>query len=440
MNSLNAEPRVVTYTYSPDCPFSSVMRIRVNGQPVLAYQTGVAAFACVSFEGRIEVEVESNQPVTEAIIRPLSRGVKLEVEGCLVRFFIERPMNLSLEIDGGQPLYFFGNPLEQAAPKPGEPGVHYFETGKIHDVGVMQLKDNETLYIEGGAVVRGCIRSQNARNVRIAGRGVLDGKAHGWEGGRPQAVMFDHCERIRVEDIVMINPASWMLVLGACRHVAVKNLKQIGEVVCSDGIDICGSSEVHVQGCFLRNNDDCVVVKALASYASGADWCGNVENVLVEECVLLNDPNGNAMEIGFELRADRVNNITFRDCDVIHVHGRGAVFSIHNGDRALVSNILYENIRVEHHWDKLFDFRVLASKYNMDAERGQIRHVRLKNIDVAISIHNPGITVSLISGHDAQHTVEDVVFENVRLNGKKVTSQDDINLHTRNASRIGFEA
>jgi hypothetical protein len=44
---------------------------------------------------------------------------------------------------------------------------------------------------------------------------------------------------------------------------------------------------------------------------------------------------------------------------VIAAHGEGGVFTIHNGDRACISRVLYEDIRVEHFYDKLVDFRIM---------------------------------------------------------------------------------
>ena len=235
----------------------------------------------------------------------------------------------------------------------------------------------------------------------------------------------------------MIEPTSWMLVIGCCRDVRVRNLKQIGSCISSDGIDICGSTDVIVEDCCLRNEDDNIAIKSLNTKGRHS-WRGDVENIRVRRCLLLNGQCGNAMEIGYELSADRVSDIVFEDVDVIAAHGEGAVFSIHNGDRALVENVLWENIRVEHYWDKLVDIRVVNSRYSQDTGRGAIRGVRLKNIHVTHSEFNPGCSVSLISGFNSCHPVEDVVFEDFHLNGDKVLDGDQLELHTRNASGIRF--
>lgn len=199
---------------------------------------------------------------------------------------------------------------------------------------------------------------------------------------------------------------------------------------------------MHIEDCCLKNNDDCIVVKAADSRGWDTsvrhDWARDVENVLVERCVFMNDRAGNVLEVGHELRTSIIRNIVFRDCDSLHCHGNGAVFSIHAGDRATVSNVTFENIRVEHYWAMLVDFRVMRSRFNHDEQRGQIRDVTLRNVDVLQSASNPGYSISVVGGWDKDHTVDGVLFENLVLGGKKVTNGDELDLHTKHAHNIVF--
>jgi len=433
---------LVTYTYAKSCPSSRVFRVRVNGRPVFVYHTGVADFACFSFAGRVEIEVEVEGAVKEAVIRPLSRGLKAAVEGERIRFGLSSAQNLQIEIDGRKPLHGHANPLETGAPKAAEPGVHYFKGGEVHEAGELVLKENERIYIEGGVVVRGVVLASQAEKVRVCGRGVLDGGYSQPKNPAQRSLVFDRCRDVRVEDIVVIEPTRWMLVLGACERVHVRNLKEIGEVIASDGIDIVGSRDVLIEGCFLKNNDDCIAVKAVNEGKGDGNplpWKGNVENVLVRDSVLMNDGAGNAMEIGHELQAESIRNIVFRNIDVLHVHGHGAVFSIHNSDRAEVSDVLWENIRIEHCYDIMIDFRILKSRWSRDKERGTVRNVRLKDIFWNRSIYNPGYTKSIIGGWDAGHMIKDVVIQNFYCDGKKVTDADELDLFTKQVSGLRFE-
>jgi polygalacturonase len=247
-----------------------------------------------------------------------------------------------------------------------------------------------------------------------------------------------------------------MLVLGACRRITVSNVKLLGFVSSSDGCDIVGSQQIRVQNCFFRNGDDCVVLKSLDlrghDSAVALDHTQNVEDIEVVGCAFMSNRGGQAMEIGHELRCDYVRNVRFHDCDVLAVRDFGSAFGIHNADHATVQDILYEDIRVEHHYDKLVDFRIVRTRWSRDKQRGQVRNVTLRGISAAISEYNPGYTVSIIGGFDAKHTIENVHFENFCLTPtlyeadfagfdntpRKVLAPDDIDLYVRHASNITF--
>ena len=434
--------RVTAFPYPRISPRSTTFRVRAGGQEVFVYRTSCGDFAAFECDGLVDVEIETPGAVKSVRVAPARHGITPAIRGDRVSLQLERPTHLLIEIDGLQQLYLYADAPDAQAPSPEDPNVRYFRAGQVYEVGELRLQSNQTLYIEGGAVVRGCVRATSATNVRIAGRGVLDGSYYrqGVDGRR--SIMLEDCHDSCVEGIVMIEPSSWMLVLGACENVTVRGIKQLGEVSSSDGVDIVGSRHIRVQDCFCRNGDDCIAIKSLdlRSHGSGAtlDYSQDVDDVEVSGCAFLSYRGGQALEIGHELRTASVRNVRFVDCDILAVNQYGAAFSIHNADRAIISDVLFEGIRVEHHYDKLLDFRIVESRWSKDKERGQIRDVTLRNIDVTISIYNPGYTCSVIGGPDAGHTVERVRFENFRLNGKPARNADDMDLYCKHASEITF--
>ena len=431
---------LIAYSYPDGFPRSTLYRVWVNGQALDVASTEVGDFVSLAFDEPVEVEVEINRAHPEAVLRPVSRGIVTAMTGNRWRWTMPGPLNLCLESHGLRPLFFYASsPTEP----PTGPGVKHYRAGQIHEVGELTLGDGETLYIEGGAVVRGRVRVTGANNVRLAGHGILDGGYPQQVSERRRLILFDNCEHCRVEDLILVRPATWMVTLGGSRDMLVRGVRELGECGGSDGVDIVGAQRVRVENCFLRNGDDCVAVKAIdfretPQVRATTDWRQNVEDVEVRGCVFLGYQGATTMEIGFETRCDLIHRVRFVDCDVLGVHGHGSVFGIHNGDHATVSDVLWENIRVEHHYDKLLEFRVLVSRWNKDTERGHIRRVRLKNIRVARSIYNPGYTVSLIGGWDANHPVEDVAFVDFQIDGRPVTNGDELDLFTRQARRITF--
>ncbi|MEM2969948.1 MAG: glycosyl hydrolase family 28 protein, partial [Candidatus Bathyarchaeia archaeon] len=183
-----------------------------------------------------------------------------------------------------------------------------------------------------------------------------------------------------------------------------------------------------IQACFIRSKHDCIDINAAWDYPAE----NGVEKVRVSRSVFWNGLWGNGLEVGFELRANKVHDIVFEDCDIIHVE-RGAVFSIHNGDYAVVDGVRYENIRVEDARHKLFDFAIFLSRYSIDSpkdpeevnrrylhgawdgvlsvpngqqekyatNRGHIKNIQVKNI----SVLNGPFPFSIIHGYDKNHLV-----------------------------------
>ncbi len=154
------------------------------------------------------------------------------------------------------------------------------------------------------------------------------------------------------------------------------------------------------------------------------DGIGDVKNVTVQNSVLWNGVWGNGLEIGFETRAESISDIVFRDNDLIHVEGSEGTFTIHNGDRANVSNVLYENIRVEDSVGYLIDFKILESRYSKDTERGRIVNVRFNNIDVVGDV----FPTSIMYGFDNTHSIDGVTFSNFRIHGTTISSKEQLKL------------
>lgn len=432
---------VTTYTYPSGWPRSEMYRVQINGRPVDVAATGVGDFVSLAFQGPIEVEVEANFPLAGAVLQPVSRGIQPVIQANRARWQMASPVDLCFQPLGQKPFFFYASSPSQDLPTS---GVRRFRSGQIHDIGELELHDGETLYLEGGAVVRGCVRASGARNIRIAGPGILAGDFYQPGANSRRSIVFDNCQHCQIENIIMVRPSSWMIVIGGSQDISVHGVRQLGECLCSDGVDVVGSQRIEIADCFLRNGDDCVAIKALdyrgdATTRATADWRQNVEDVVVRRCALLSYSGAAAMEIGYETRCDSIRRIQFTDCDVLGVHqGFGAPFGIHNGDRATVSDVVWENIRVEHYYGKLVDFRVLHARYSQDAERGHIRDVTLRQIRVQNSQFNAGYSISLIGGYDAAHRVQNINFEDFQIDGQAARSGDDFDLHTRHASGIGF--
>ena len=373
-------------------------------------------------------------------VRPLRHGIRPTLDGRRLRFGLDGPARLSIEFDDDidRPLFLLAAPPETDAPSPGEPGVRYFEPGKVHTPGQIDLHAGETVYIAGGAIVQGHILAENADGVAVRGRGIMDGGIY--ERGRgvrpPRMMTFINCRDLTVEGITVVDSPSWTVMPTGCSGVTVRGVNIMTWKMTGDGVDLVGCRDAVVEDCFLRCADDCVAIKAtLHRHECGGS---KVENIRVRGCVCWNAHPGNGLEIGYETRCDSMSDIAFEDCDIIRVehegHQSGGTFTIHNGDRAVVSNVRYENIRVEDSREKLIDIKVLYARYSRDEQRGQVRGVHFKDISV---VDGP-FPVSIIQGYDAEHVIEDVTIENLVVHGRKITSANAARMVVEVARGVRF--
>jgi len=443
--------------------------VKVNGEPVFVYkarvsavpfnqvwpgyqrpidQTEIASFAYWDMSEPVDIEVISNRPAEKVDIRPYSYNIKPAVDGNKISFQMLKPGYVTVEVNGYHyALHLFVSHIEEYKPRPDDPNVRYFGPG-IHKAGRMDLKSGETIYISGGAIVHGLIRASEVSDISILGRGILDTSTFEREGN-PGPISLYACQNVKIDGIIIRDSNVWAVTPRDCQHLAISNIKLIGFWrYNADGIDIVNSQHVTIDKCFVRSFDDSIVIKGLKGRRQPT---GDkpVKDVKVRECVIWNDW-GRALEIGAETVAPEISDISFKDCDIIRtVH---IAMDIQHGDRALIKDISFEDIRFEIDDDtpkpkfqssrdekyslsenekycpQLFVLIIRENNYSQDKERGQIQNILFKNI----SVTGKCFPSSYFVGYDSDHDVRDVTIENLRVNGKLITNAEDAHLSIRN--------
>jgi hypothetical protein len=419
-----------------DYPYANDFKVKVNDKESFVYDNRVAAYTIFEITGETTVEVQFFGKIYDVDVRPKSLNIVPRVADGKVIFTLSKPCNLSVEINKNlkRPLFVFANPPEKKKPVKGDPHVLYFEGGKVYHTGRITLKSNDIVYIESGAVVKGSLFLDSIQNVHIYGHGILDG-ACVYEKGQERMIEINRCENITVEGILINDSKHWTAPCNKSRNITYRNIKVVSGNDWDDGIDIVSSQHILVDGCFIRTKDDCIAVKAGVTYYTDFFNQLPTKDVQVVNSVLWNAEWGNGLEIGFETRADTIKDIIFRNNDLIHVEGPEGTFTIHNGDRAVVRNVLYDNIRVEDSRGILVDFKILDSQYSKDKERGQIKDITFRNISVDADIPIP----SLFLGYNESHLIDNVVFENFRVNGQKIKGIEVLKATLKYSKNITFK-
>jgi hypothetical protein len=386
-----------------------------------------AAFATFGMQGPVRVTITCPEPVRSARVLPSSFRIVPAVQGKTVTLTLAEPRPVVLEVndDWVGSLQLFANPPETDAPRPGDPDVIYYGPG-IHEISRVVVGDNKTVYVAGGAVVRCVIRpdekfsisgysglknyppSFELRGKKIAfrGRGIVDSGACTTHARHP---LFVTGSDLLIEGVILRDSSTWTIPIRQSDRVTVRNVKLIGYRANSDGVDICNSRDVTVEGCFIRTLDDLIVVKSDKGH-------GPVQRIVARKCVLWNEV-AHALSVGAELRED-VDDILFTDCDVIRDKGREWSLRVYHCDAATVSNVRFENIRIEEA-RKLLSLWIGKAVWTRDAERGHIKNVLFKSIAAA----GEGLRIEM-NGFDAEHAVEGATFQNVTINGKPLTADD----------------
>jgi len=452
-------------------------------------QTEEAAFINFAMSEPVVMEVSAQNEFKEAIVRPLHDGIVPQVNGKTVTFTIEKPGQYILELDGWHnALHIFANPDVDYGVCPEDENVIYFPAG-VHHPGVIYVESNQTVYIDKDAVVYGAIVAVKAENIKILGEGILDGS---WEErtntsiavvvdhsrrnpqmdmyspilrGRPtidpvypvkgSAVLQDknafldmlekgnylyscihlfECKNVEITGVTLRDSSAYTVTIANCENLTMDTIKIIGDWrYNSDGVDLFNSRNCTLKNSFLRCFDDCVVLKGKVGWDT---W--NMENILIENCVVWCDW-GASLEIGAETNADEYRNIIFRDCDCIH--NCHAALRIHHCDRALVYNILYEDVRAEytrydlgsvyqcsddmvyepHFGQALFVHACFDGEtyFSNDFIKGKIEKITYRNIQIYKEEGLP-MPEMKFEGYNAEHTINDVVIDGVYVNGQRL--------------------
>jgi len=389
---------------------------------------GPYSFTNFDMSGPVVVRIVSKRSLRNVVIRPRSSGIQPTLEDDhTLNLTLDRPRKLSVEPDGKNgPLLLFANPLETDAPRPDGPGVVYFGPG-VHKPEKIILESNQTLYLAGGAVVKAEVLAQGT-NIRICGRGILDGSDWEWRKGPiGNLIAIRNSSDVEVNGITLCGSSHWTIVPKNSQRVTIRNVKLCNSRVQNDdGINPCNSQDVLITDCFIRSDDDCVALKGLDFSSPNSD----VERITVENSILWCD-RARIFLLGHESRAAFMRNVTLRNLDIIHFSM--TAFLLEPGEDMRLENIIIENIRFHGEGQKEFiRLRPVVNQYMRKKVPGFIRNIRFRNVTVE---GQSGDYLVQIEGADAEHDIREVTFENVSIMGSKLTEGSSgvrIGKHTEN--------
>ncbi len=432
----------------------AVYSCRVSAIPFNLYWTGcqrpieqseLAGFAYWDMKGRVKIQVTVKRAVEKVVVRPLSLGITPEVKGHTISFALDRIMPIVVEVNGyHNALHLFPNPVQEDVPTAGSARLHYFGPG-VHQVGRLQLQSNDSVYIAGGAVVYGFISAAGAENIRIWGRGVLDGSRvprSNLPFIGPGCIALFGCRNVSVEGLVLRDPPRWCVNVIGADKVHVSNLKLVGLWrYNADGIDVYNSQDVLVEKCFVRPFDDALVVGCQelvwglrptrnVRFSQCVVWCDWGKSIAFYDASGFYDESVNSA----------IEDVTFEDLDIIR--STHTVISLDHRTQTAIRNLKFDNLRVEiDDWNPRPVYQkskemtyesvpnnsycpTLLQVAMAKGSSGTMDDLLFKDIQV---YGNPKAR-SVLRGRDARHSINNVRIENLRFNGKPVKDAHEANL------------
>ncbi|GHT24635.1 hypothetical protein AGMMS4957_18010 [Bacteroidia bacterium] len=373
-----------------------------------SHQIENASMSYFDFEGEVEISVTFNKgTIQTAKVRPLSYGITPQINGNTLTFKLNKPRNLSVEVNNDifHNLHLFANPIDEFVPNRKDKNLIYFGPG-IHTVegGELRVASGKTVYLSGGAILMGQILVDNAQNVQVLGRGMVDKTVK-------EGIRIANSQNILVEGII-----ATQCPIGGSDNVTIRNVKSISYYQWGDGMNVFAGNNILFDGVFCRNSDDCTTV-----YGTRKGFKGGCKNITMQNSTLWADV-AHPIMIGLHgdvEKQDVLENLNYINIDILdhkekQIDYQGCL-AINAGDNNLVRKVRFENIRIEDFREgQLLNLRIFFNKKYCKAPGRGIEDVLFK--DISYSGNNAEL--SIIAGYDEERKVKNIRFENLKINGQ----------------------
>jgi hypothetical protein len=451
---------------------SRTYSVTVNGQPVSVQKYNSLSYIQFAFAGKADIKITVKEPIKKYTLSPKSYNIPTSRNDRKISFSLTVPRKLILHQVNSldEKLFIFAEPLEEKPPSisdsnvrnilnygvdhtgkqeataliqkaidqvSAQKGVLYFPAG-VYTTRQLNLKSNLTLYLAPGAVLEatkeidpsyghGLIQIENAENVKIMGRGVINGNGTYWRprGGWYSLILLKNAKNVLLQDTLLQDPAVANVWMGYSENVDIYNLKILAdpepEFLNTDGFDFWSSRNITIDNVLYKGTDDAT--------SHGGDKNGaiqNNENINVKNAVFY---GGNGFKIGAGTKQEIVRNITYENIDIIFANEVSGFWPIAGAN---FENIYFKNIRVEEILDvpeddkaaDIFQWRVKAAWWQPESSAntlGYIRNVYVQNMKA----DDHGSTKSRFQGYDEERNINNINFDNLWIEGKPITNSLD---------------
>lgn len=424
--------KIEIYRYSDEIIPSTYFSVDVNGKASMVLPTIEHDVCTFGADGPVTVEVGAwREQIESVIIRPLSKDFHYKMVDGKAQFTLKPYDQVVVEINGNESkcLFIFVNPLETDKPDENDPNVKYFKAGTVSNAN-FTLQSGQTLYVEGGAIARGCVAASiETQDITIRGCGIIDARDRDARG-----IQINKTKNLTIKDVTLINNNNWSTLLTEADGVTVDNYKVVAVKSTmsdsgkeNDALDLLGCKNAVVTNCFGYAHDDVFCIKS-----HKWDYKGTVDNVVFDNCTAWNTTGGNSFIIGAEIN-ENVSNVTYRNCYSVHSAGEEASRGMYRGGLAVhncagghVSDILFENMYLEDCGEFGICLDIRKSYVNnlgngVEYTPGTCDGIVLRNINI---LNEPRFGNLVMGKDNDEHKIKNVVMQNIRQGGQLLGSED----------------
>ncbi|GDY13532.1 hypothetical protein LBMAG53_24100 [Planctomycetota bacterium] len=297
--------------------------VAVGVAQAAGHHGGPYGHAAIDADGPITVRIRHLRGLAQAQLRPLgSLTARPQADGSW-EVTAPGPCHFVVLSEGKKaPLFISIRPPEVAPLTRAGPAVVYFGPG-IHRPGQITLTSGQTLYLAPGAVVHGGVVAEDAKEIRICGRGVLAGDSYA-KGTGPIPIKLLRCSGIIIEGVTLRGSQAWTLLPSDCTDLTIERIAILnGRFMNDDGINPCNSRRIVIRDSMIRSDDDCIAMKGIAwllpEHRKPAQYRPEdrpaTEDITIERMVFWSD-RARVILIGHESDTRRFADIRIRDCQV----------------------------------------------------------------------------------------------------------------------------
>ena len=200
---------------------------------------------------------------------------------------IQKSIDLCAEKGGGKVVVPKGQFITGTLFLKSKVNLHIEEGGEL--IGSTNIDDysrENRGAIEAPAFDECLIYAEDATDISLSGKGLINGRGYKQNfpeyagdtlGDRPMLIRFDHCKKIKIQDISLMNAASWCVHMVDCDSILAQNVNIDSHVnKNNDGFDLDGCKNAIFEGCTINTGDDSFCPKSTTDRLC--------ENIVINNC------------------------------------------------------------------------------------------------------------------------------------------------------------